>query len=72
MKNKKTDNWIQLSDALRRIKSYWPSIPTSSIRAAVVAGEIPHRRTSNGKRAHYLVKWKAILGYLKALEYTKN
>jgi hypothetical protein len=66
---KKNDNWMQLSGALRKSKTYWPEIPTSSIRAAVVSGEIPHRRTSNGKRAHYLVKWKAIMAYLKALEY---
>ena len=68
-KKRNDEKWMPLSGALAKSKTYWPEIPTSSIRAAVVAGEIPHRRTSNGARAHYLVKWKAIVGYVKALEY---
>ena len=60
--------FMRLSDALRRVKKLWPYLPLSGIRAAVVDGEVPHRRSSSRNRAHYYVQWSALKRYLDTLE----
>lgn len=59
--------FIKWSKALELVKADWPDTPTGALYAAVRAGKIPHRRSSDAKRARISVRITDLKTYIRSL-----
>jgi len=53
---KRKTEYVNLSEALRRLKAKWPWAPVQALRKRVESGDIKSVRSSNQKGARYYVK----------------
>jgi hypothetical protein len=68
LRMKNDDQKIPLLEAFKLLRTEWPHFSPTAIRRALLAGKIPHERTSEMKNARFLVSLNALREWRKTLQ----